>query len=333
MSDIHVGGTGGFGDDIEKVASFEYYQNTCECANPGGGINIVAGVKTTVNIYINWTSCLRGVPLTTKNWLNTTKSTKINLINNIRRNSKHNCHRPSDPGGSKEADEITSGGMADMVNCANTKMDGPFLPTKNASISVGSFAVSAGGNVSVKYVKKGGDEGTSCGNTDSVSTPIIGNERIPGQKDIATIALSTTKTVKEGPLVTVNVCKMKSTSVLNTHTYKVIGRGKNVTVPSSVTVTCKMFVDCPASVDAKGGCYGPDGEKRPNKRPGTIGAAIDGGWPFGQAALNAAKAQGSNAIKLYVFDFIQAYNQAIAEAGASGCGIISVDANLSLSVG
>lgn len=333
MSDIFVGGEGDPGDDVELVASYEYYQNTCQCANPGGGIEIVDGGKTKINIYINWTQCLRGVPLTTTNWLNATKNTTINLSTMIRRNSKHNCHKPSDPGGSKEADEITSGGMADTVNCDNTKMDGPFLPTKNASISVGSFAVSAGGNVSVKYVKKGGDEGTSCGNTDSVFTPIIGSERIPGQKDIATIALSTTKTVKEGPMVTVNVCKMKSTSRLNTHVYKVIGRGKNVTVPSSITVTCKMFVDCPASVDAKGGCYGPEGERRPNKRPGTIGAAIDGGWPFGQAALNAAKAQGSNAIKLYVFDFLQAYNQAIAEAGENGCGIISVDADLSISVG
>jgi hypothetical protein len=332
MSDIFVGGKGGFGDDVEQVASFQYYQNTCECASPGGGINIVDGIKTTVNIYINWSSCLRGVPLTTKNWITTTKDTTINLSTMIKRNPKHNCHKPSDPGGSKEADEITSGGMAELVSCRDAKMDGPFAPARNASINVGSFAVSAGGNVSVKYVKKGGDEGTSCGNTDSVSIPIIGSERIPGQKDVATVALSNTKTVKEGPLVTVNVCKTKPTSGAKRF-YKVIGRGKNVTAPSSITVTCKVFVDCPAAVDAKGGCYGPEGERRPNKRPGTIGAAIDGGWDFGGAALAAAKAQGSNAIKLYVFDFIQAYNQAIAEAGASGCGIISVDANLSLSVG
>ena len=41
MSDIFVGGEGDPGDDVELVASYEYYQNTCQCANPGGGIEIV----------------------------------------------------------------------------------------------------------------------------------------------------------------------------------------------------------------------------------------------------------------------------------------------------
>ena len=321
MSDIFVGGEGGSGDDVEQVASFQYYQNTCECASPGGGINIVDGIKTTVNIYINWSSCLRGVSLTTKNWLSSTKTTIIPLSKVLNINSKHRCHKPDDPEGSKEADELTSGGMADLVNCnfKTEKINNFPFPVTTATINVGSFAVSASGNVDVKYVKKGGDEGTSCGNTDSVSIPIIGSERIPGQKDVATVKLSTTKTVKEGPPVTVNVCKTKPTSGAKRQ-FVVVGKGKNVTAPSAITVTCKMFVE------------GPDGEKS-NKRPGTIGAAIDDGWDFGGDALAAAKAQGSNAIKLYVFDFLQAYNKAIAEAGASGCGIISVDANLSLTVG
>lgn len=350
MSDIYVGGEGDTSDDVELVASYEYYENTCQCANPGGGIEIIDGQKTTVNIYINWTQCLRGVPLTAKNWLYAKKSFTVPLSKVLDIDRKHKCHKPDDPDGSQAGNELTAGGLADTVNCSfKTEKIGNFpFPISNATINVGSFAVSAGGNVNVLYVKKGADEGTSCGNTDTAPGVVVGSERIPGVQDVASVSLSNSRNVKEGPPVQVSVCKMKPTSASRRH-FRAVGKGETVTAPSSVTVECISYVECPDSVDKKGGCISvgledmnqpvdPDTGgrplgKRPKKRPGTIGDAIDNGWDFGENALFEAKSIASNRIKLYVFDFLQEYNKAIQEAGEKGCGIISVDANLSISVG
>ncbi len=342
-TNIFIGGEGDPGDDVELFETFQYYLNECQCANPGGGIEIIDGKKTTVNIYVNWTKTIGGLGLFWRGWVFKTKTVRGNLLGTLDYNKKHKCHKPQIPTAKGEdyGKEITEeelykhNAFCPMILEFDPRF--PDMDIDGAKCTLDSYSVSSDGFVKVEYVKKGAVDGTSCGNTSEVNISLANPPvTIPSQQNIATAPYETAeKKGKVGPKTPIPVCKMKRFGK-EFGQYRPIGRSSVViNAPLYVEKKCFTFVGCPPAVEAAGGCEkirGTDA-KRATSKPGTIQDAVDQGWDFGPGLYAAAKAAVAGVISSYVGEINAGISNALTDAGEHGCGVISVDADFSLSIG
>ena len=329
------------------IQSIPTFNHVCEGCDQGREILITEGTRGKVDIMFDIDAAADGVGITWSNCKAITKRKKVPIeVGQLQTTYKDQNSKAITPCWLNESykdprrdpeifgtdlgpslspydqlvKDITDVACADVFGATGGRNAAGDLVTECHGF-LDAITATASGSATVTYIKKGGDAGTSCGNTGTVTVPI--NSTTSWQKssspdirvkmDVKTINAAPSRTTQK-----LQVCTPGQ--LLKSGLVVARDSGKQIDVPTHVNITCQKS---PALSD--------DGKRV--KFSGTVGDAENNDTLNALFLKSDAKYRIDNLMKFLSVDIVDACNEALNQALGLCCGTpISFTASCSITV-